>query len=174
MQLMANHGIPDYNRSVHEKEIGGMPMPAYMQWLIDRYELRNTTKELLNDEHLSIYKSMLPSIQFIPGALDFLKHLKANGKKIGIATACDMDIMDQVMSVYPEFSELIECLVTCTQAGAPKPDPAVYLMCLGRLGGTVDKAVVFEDSVPGLRGARASGMHVIGILSDPQYYADKV
>ena len=111
---MANHGIQDYDRAVYEKEIGGMPMPAYMQWLIDKYDLKNTTKELLNDEHLSIYKKMLPSIQFIPGALDFLKHLKTSGKKIGIATACDMDIMDEVLNVYPELNKLIDCLVTCT------------------------------------------------------------
>ena len=104
---MEQHGIYDYDRAAHEKEIGGMPMPTYMQWLIDKYDLKGTTKELLNDEHLDIYKKLLPSVSFIPGALQFLKGLKSKGKKIGIATACDLDIMDQVMAIHPDLGELI-------------------------------------------------------------------
>ena len=135
---MANHGIPNYDRSVYEKVIGGMPIPEYMQWLIDKFDIKNVTKESLNGENQVIYKKMIPSIPFIPGALKFLEHLKASGKKIGIATACEIEIMDYVMTVHPMLSELVDCVVTCTQAGAPKPDPAVYLMCLDQQGGSIE------------------------------------
>ena len=47
---MANHGIPNYDRSVYEKVIGGMPIPEYMQWLIDKFDIKNVTKESLNDD----------------------------------------------------------------------------------------------------------------------------
>ena len=48
---MANHGIPNYDRSVYEKVIGGMPIPEYMQWLIDKFDIKNVTKESLNGEN---------------------------------------------------------------------------------------------------------------------------
>jgi beta-phosphoglucomutase-like phosphatase (HAD superfamily) len=45
----------------------------------------------------------------------------------------------------------------------PKPDPQVYLRAAELLGVAPDECIVFEDSIAGLRAARASGARVVGL-----------
>ena len=42
-----------------------------------------------------------------------------------------------------------------------KPDPEAYLLALSRLNVAADKAIIFEDSAPGLQAGLASGCEVI-------------
>lgn len=46
---------------------------------------------------------------------------------------------------------------------APKPAPDPYLLAAARLGATVDRCLVFEDSEPGVEAAHRAGMVVIQI-----------
>jgi putative hydrolase of the HAD superfamily len=49
-------------------------------------------------------------------------------------------------------------VVTSAEAGAPKPDPAVFLCALERLGIRPERALHVGDSEPDQAGARAAGM----------------
>ena len=42
-----------------------------------------------------------------------------------------------------------------------KPDPEIFLMSCGRLGGIPDKTIVIEDSYNGIRAAFAAGMRPV-------------
>ncbi len=42
-----------------------------------------------------------------------------------------------------------------------KPDPALYLRSLEKLGVRADEAIALEDSLNGLRAARAAGIYTI-------------
>ncbi len=44
---------------------------------------------------------------------------------------------------------------------AKKPDPAIYLLGLEKMGVEADQCIVFEDSNIGARAAKAAGMHVV-------------
>ena len=46
-----------------------------------------------------------------------------------------------------------------------KPDPECFLLAMKELGGTPETTFVFEDSVNGLKAARASGGIVMGLLT---------
>lgn len=61
----------------------------------------------------------------------------------------------------------IKILVTDEDVGAGKPDPEGFLAGARLLGVRPQDVLVFEDSVPGVRGARAAGMTCIAVGSDP-------
>jgi beta-phosphoglucomutase len=44
-----------------------------------------------------------------------------------------------------------------------KPDPLPYLTALARLGGSAERALAFEDSLPGIRAAAGAGVATYGI-----------
>lgn len=54
---------------------------------------------------------------------------------------------------YPILNTIVDSVTTCEEVGKDKPDPAVFLKAMEKLGLTVDDCVVFEDSVTGLKGA---------------------
>lgn len=48
-----------------------------------------------------------------------------------------------------------------------KPDPEGFLSAARQLGRRPGDILVFEDSVPGVRGALAAGMHCVAVAPDP-------
>ncbi len=55
--------------------------------------------------------------------------------------------------------------VTSDDVRRGKPEPEGYLLAARRLGAPPDDCVVIEDSVTGVRAARAAGMRVIAVLT---------
>ena len=60
-----------------------------------------------------------------------------------------------------------------------KPDPAVYLSTISRLGVDPDDCIAFEDSVIGVRAAKSAGARVIAVpdpedISNPGFAAADV
>ncbi|WP_020662304.1 HAD family hydrolase [Amycolatopsis benzoatilytica] len=66
--------------------------------------------------------------------------------------------------------------VAADEVAAPKPDPELYLTSCARLGVAPADALAFEDSMTGLRSARAAGMPVVGVPTLPgkEFPADLV
>jgi beta-phosphoglucomutase-like phosphatase (HAD superfamily) len=63
------------------------------------------------------------------------------------------------------FADRIGTLVIGEECARPKPDPLPYREAMARLGVTPARAIAFEDSPSGLRAARASGAHVVGLAT---------
>ena len=64
-----------------------------------------------------------------------------------------------------KFGLLDQFDAVCTRdyVAAVKPDPALYLLALERLGVTADEAIAFEDSPPGILAAKRAGLFCIAI-----------
>jgi HAD superfamily hydrolase (TIGR01509 family) len=58
-----------------------------------------------------------------------------------------------------------DTLVIGDECPRGKPDPAPYREAMRRLGATPARAIAFEDSPSGLRAARRSGVHTVGVRS---------
>lgn len=68
------------------------------------------------------------------------------------------------------YLERFDVIATGDQVSAHKPDPAVYLLALDRLGVTAEDAIAFEDTPHGVAAAKAAGMHAVAI---PNPHADR-
>ncbi len=103
--------------------------------------------------------------EYIPGAYDFMKALKAAGVPMAIVTSSNGPKMENVRRVHPELWELADKVLTSEYFSKSKPDPECFLKGMLLLGGTPEETYVFEDSIHGINAGKASGAHVIGLAT---------
>jgi len=100
----------------------------------------------------------------IPGFLEFLKILKSNNLKTGVATSAhflNLELIAGKLNLYPHF----ESTFASEHVIKHKPDPEVYLKSASKLEVDAERCVVFEDSFSGVMAAKNAGMKVVGVLS---------
>ena len=61
-----------------------------------------------------------------------------------------------------------DAVVGSDDADAEKPAPDPYLLACSRLGAVPEVSVALEDSRTGVAAAKAAGMHVVGVPSEPE------
>lgn len=103
--------------------------------------------------------------EFFPGALDFVKKLRAAGIPMAIVTSSDHKKMQALYSQYPEFPTLFDQIITGDMVTKAKPDPDCFLLGARLLDIDIKRCIVFEDSRNGLIAGRESGALVIGIAT---------
>jgi len=104
----------------------------------------------------------------LPGALEAVREVHQSGRSVGLASSSCLELIEAVirrLGIERFFSEI--CSATDEARG--KPDPAVYLTMSRRLGIPPADCVAMEDSVVGVRSARAAGMAVIAVPVPHQF-----
>ena len=94
-----------------------------------------------------------------PGALSFLRYLKEQGIRAGIATSNSRELLDAVMGSLG-LDQYIDCNMTSCEAGAGKPAPDIYLKVAERLGVFPEECLVFEDTPAGIQAGHNAGIRV--------------
>ena len=105
------------------------------------------------------------SYDYIPGADEFMKSLKAKGIPMAIVTSSNNAKMENVRKVRPELWELTEAVLTSEHFSKSKPDPECFLKGMEILGGRPEETYVFEDSIHGINAGRSAGAKVIGLAT---------
>lgn len=103
--------------------------------------------------------------EFVPGALDFIKDLKANGVRCAIVTSSNIKKMQSVEAQMPEFATLFDRVLTSEDFSASKPNPDCYLKGASVFDADLDECVVFEDAFTGLEAGTSAGIFTFGIVS---------
>ena len=135
--------------------------------------------EEVHRERYHISRALLKSdVRLKPGAAAFVKTLSERGFKLAVATTtkrANIDIYETVNPhIAPElaFSSVFDAILTRENVSRIKPDPEVYHLALETLGVRADEALVFEDSLPGLRAAHAAGIQTV-VVREPWSEADR-
>lgn len=102
-------------------------------------------------------------------ALDLIGSLKRRGIKIGIFSSsqnCNRALKSA--GIVDLFDAKVDGIDAARLALPPKPDPAVLLETVARLGTQPARAIVVEDAVSGVEAAARGGFrHVVGIDREP-------
>lgn len=85
---------------------------------------------------------------------------------MAIVTGAQRDDVDAVLASSP-VGEVIEIVVAEEDVRRGKPDPEGFLSGAALLGQSPSEVLVFEDSVPGVRGALAAGMRCVAVSAAP-------
>lgn len=105
------------------------------------------------------------SYEFFNGAQDILKACKAKGIKTAIVTSSDKAKMHAVHQQHPYLSDMVDVVLTAEDFNNPKPSPQCWLIAAKCLDVGIAKCVIFEDSINGLKSAKASGGYVVGLTT---------
>ena len=97
----------------------------------------------------------------MPGAIELVRELTANGIATGLVSASPRKIVDAVLdnlggSPFPFSISADDVLRT-------KPHPDAYLLAAERSGAEISHSLIFEDSLTGVTAAQASGAWLIAV-----------
>lgn len=112
-----------------------------------------------NDHYLSLITKITPS-DILPGIKELLNAIKANGLKLGLASASKnaFTVMTS-LGLKNEFDIIVDAS-TITNG---KPDPEVFLTAAKLLGVSPENCIGVEDAVAGVEAIKAAGMFAVAI-----------
>jgi HAD superfamily hydrolase (TIGR01509 family) len=93
--------------------------------------------------------------RLLPGAREAVERLRRLGLSVAVVSNWDVGLREHLRGLGLDGLTV----VTSAEAGAPKPDPAVFLRTLSKLGARAERALHVGDSEADELGARAAGMH---------------
>jgi putative hydrolase of the HAD superfamily len=92
----------------------------------------------------------------VPGALEAAASLRARGLELAVVSNWDIGLAERLERIGA--ASLFTTIVTTAEAGAAKPDPAVFLLALERLGVEPGRSLHVGDDPEDEQGAVAAGM----------------
>ncbi|MFI5934324.1 HAD-IA family hydrolase [Actinoplanes sp. NPDC051494] len=108
------------------------------------------------------------ALQPAPGIVAWLDRAAALGLRLAVASSSPAPHVRALLA-QAGLLDRFEVLATGEEVDAHKPDPAVYLLALDRLGLPATGAVAFEDTPHGVTAAQAAGLRCVAV---PNPYAD--
>lgn len=100
-----------------------------------------------------------------PGVKETLKWLSARRKRMVIATSGDSELAEAALK-RNGILEYFEHIYTCTEVGAGKDEPTIYLKAAEFLQTGPEKTAVFEDALHAAETAKNAGFIVVGVYDE--------
>lgn len=105
------------------------------------------------------------SYDFFPEVVPFLNQLRQRGIPTAVVTSSNHSKMQGVYAKRPELKSLFDRIFTAEDSSVGKPAPDCYLNAAKQMGADIASCVIFEDSVNGLKSAKASGAKVVALTT---------
>lgn len=133
-----------------------------LRYTIERFSLPMTYEQLKAGYARLSHEAYGQRIPLKPGAMEFLRMLKDQGKRLAVATASSPEIFLPALERYG-IADWFEAYATVSEAGRNKDEPDVYLLAAVRLGLPPSDCAVFEDLLVAVHSAKRAGFAVIGV-----------
>lgn len=95
-------------------------------------------------------------------AVEAVKKLHDNGYRLALASSSAMRIIDVVLEKLG-IKKYFEIILTGDDEKRGKPFPDIYLTAVKKLGLEAKDCMVIEDSINGVRAAKAAGLYCIAV-----------
>lgn len=158
--------LEKYNLEQPEGFHEGMEGKSYSetaQYFLDLFpSLPHTREELEQEWYDMAYEIYTTQMELKKGAYEFIHEMHARGIKLGIATSNNRELAKGTLA----NNKVLDCfgaIWTSGEAGAGKPNPAVYLNAAKDLGVAPEKCLVFEDVSNGILAGKNAGMKVCAV-----------
>ena len=145
-----------------KEEFKGLFLLESIKLANERFNLKMTEKEIYNEFFAMIKEKYLADTEPKNDIIEFLEKLKANGVKMGVATATGEIALTAVLEKFNMLHYFSEIYSTYT-VGASKTEPKVYDVVLEKLGTEKETTWVFEDALYAAKTAKKAGYNVVGI-----------
>jgi putative hydrolase of the HAD superfamily len=139
---------------------GGLPAAEYWARVLDGLgDLRgNTISHLIETDALSWS-------DFRPAVWDIAARFRAGGGRTAMLSNGVPEIISRVRAER-SLEEWFDVVIVSCEVGCSKPDPAIYHICLERLGVPAREALFVDDRLENLEAAAAVGLGTFHFRGD--------
>lgn len=127
------------------------------------YNLPDSVDSIIKEWQDGALTEYQKNVTLKPFAAEYIRHLKANGIKIGLATAASPEFYTPVLkknNIYDLFDGFSD-----GHSGMPSKDyPDIFLHCASQLDVEPPQCRVFEDILPAILSAKAAGMSTTAVF----------
>lgn len=168
LEFLARRGLThtqEYQRVV-ERSI----FPLAAQFTKEYYHLPESPQDIMSewDAMAGLHYRELARLK--PGAEDYLRQCRAEGRPMALFTACRPAMCRAVLDRF-QLTDLFGHIVFAEEIGLEKRDPQCFV-ALGRLLGVpLGDCVLFDDSPDNCATAQKAGMTAVGVYDG--YYAGR-
>lgn len=148
-----------------QKEIEGMSFSETAVYFKERFQIPDEIEQIKatwNEMALMKYRTEIP---LKDGVLGFLKYLKRQGIKTGIATSNSRELVEAVVESL-KIREYFDAIHTSCEVPRGKPAPDIYLLVSSNLSVPPERCMVFEDIPAGILAGKAAGMKVCAVQDE--------
>ena len=139
----------------------GGPLTRVGKYMHDKCEGAETpeyfTQTLIDTQALKL-RGNTPTM---PGALELVRELQAQGIKTGLVSASPRNIVDAVLDNLGH--DLFLFSISSDDVHITKPNPDCYLKAATMTNSNIDNCLVFEDSLTGMTAATSGGAYLIAV-----------
>lgn len=162
-ELLNEIGYPEYTPELCLELFAGMA------WSVIRTELEIRHQTTMPDDIIQRYirianERMNHDFQSSPGAAEALADLSRDHKVCVASNGERNNVIKslEVTKLMPHFSE--DTIFTKIQVARPKPAPDLFLFTCAQMNHAPSEALVIEDSIAGVRAAKAAGIRTLGFI----------
>jgi HAD superfamily hydrolase (TIGR01509 family) len=129
---------------------------------LEQHLNRPIDREALHSMRVKHEGELLQFQEALPGVEALIHEAKSNGMKLAVASSSDRNWVTKHLSRLDliAYFDVIKCAEDVMHT---KPHPDLYIAALEALEIDADQAIVLEDSINGLKAAKAAGIFCVAV-----------
>ena len=146
----------------YRDQIVGLNQNDSGKLLVDTFNLKEDVQDIINERVEILTGIYEEELELVAELLPLLNQLQEHNFRLAVASSSPMRVIDLVLNMF-SLHEHFPIIVSgeCTEDG--KPHPAIYLHTAQRLEVEPHECVAIEDSINGVKSAKAAGMYCIAV-----------
>lgn len=161
-----NLHLAGYNQ-IYRRQFIGMPMKEEMRIIAADFRLRNDRiSQIIEARKQSLLNIYRDKLELFPQTEDLLTRLFGK-KKMAIASSSPLELIDFVVHRFG-IKRFFSVLASGEEVARGKPFPDVFLYAARKLMVPPARCLVVEDSLYGIKAAKAAGMKVVALMHTVQ------
>ncbi len=161
-RALAAHGITITPEEA-ARRFAGIP-DADMWQTLQQENSRRLPEEFAREYADGLAATFREELRALPGALETVRALRERGLQVCVASSSTPPKLEAALKLVGLWDEFAPNVFSTAQVARGKPAPDVFLHAARQMRAAILDCVVVEDSVPGVRAARAARMRAIGYV----------
>lgn len=144
----------------------GTPTPKNAEILVKKYSLSVSPQQLAQQKETATHEFLnKQTFPLMPDSRATIEHFHRLGLKLGIVTGAGRFGVSSTLKGY-QLESYFDVITTGEDVKKSKPDPAVYLLALKKLGLQASECIAIEDTENGIKSAISAGLSCLAVRND--------
>jgi len=151
------------NHGIHFPDFYGRSDRVVWEAFIEKHNPTPAIEKLIGLREERLIRMLREQKPLFDGVTDLIQRL-AKRYPLGLASGSIHRVIDEVLALQ-NLRSYFKGITSSEDVSEPKPSPEIFLLSAKRLGVSPENCCVIEDTVNGIKAAKAAGMTAVAITN---------